>query len=154
MHRRPPALRAGALVGAALTTLVLAGCTSAVKVTPFEGSDSAVCQEVAAAWPATVGGQPAREVAVQSEGVAAWGDPAIIARCGATSPGPTTDQCIDANGVDWVAHELEDGYAFTTFGRDPGIEVLVPEAYAPEPLLLPAFGAAAEVVPQDGPHCT
>lgn len=152
MHRRPPALTGATALGVA--ALALAGCSSAVKVTPFEDSDSAVCREVAAAWPATVGGQPPREVAVQSEGVAAWGDPAIIARCGATSPGPTTEPCIDADGIDWVAHELEDGYAFTTFGREPAIEVLVPRAYAPEPLLLPAFDAAAQVVPQDGLRCS
>ncbi|TQL50719.1 DUF3515 family protein [Ornithinicoccus hortensis] len=154
MHRRPSALTALRPLAAAGLLLVVAGCSSAVKATPFADSDSAVCREVAAAWPATVGGQTPREVAVQSEGVAAWGDPAIIARCGATSPGPTTDPCIDADGVDWVAHELEDGYAFTTFGREPGIEVLVPSAYAPEPLLLSAFRAAAEVVPPTGPHCT
>jgi hypothetical protein len=147
MHRRPPALTLAALV-------VLAGCSSAVKVQPFEGSDSPLCQRVAAAWPTTVGNQQRREVAVQSDGVAAWGDPAIIARCGATSPGPTTDQCHDVNGVDWVSHELDDGVAFTTFGRDPAIEVLVPDDYAPEPLLLPAFGPAAEVVPQEGRRCS
>ncbi|MDQ3382782.1 MAG: DUF3515 family protein [Actinomycetota bacterium] len=125
-----------------------------MKVQPFEGSDTPVCREVADSWPVTVGGQPSRETAVQTRGVAAWGDPAIIARCGAPVPGPTTDQCLDVEGVDWVADQLEDGVAFTTYGRDPAIEVLVPDAYEPEPLVLPAFGAAAQVVPQGDGRCS
>jgi len=148
MHRRPP-LRSFLLI-----VVALAGCSSAVKVQPFEGSDTPACREVADSWPVTVGGQPSRETAVQTRGVAAWGDPAIIARCGAPVPGPTTDQCLDVEGVDWVADQLEDGVAFTTYGRDPAIEVLVPDAYEPEPLVLPAFGAAAQVVPQGDRRCS
>ena len=29
------------------------------------------------------------------------------------------------NGVDWVAHPLADGTSFTTYGRDPAVQVLV-----------------------------
>ena len=75
---------------------------------------------------------------------AAYGDPAIIARCGVPALGPTTDDCIEVDGMGWVAQGLSDGTRFTTFGRDPAIEVLVPKDYAPEPLLLPAFTEAAE----------
>ena len=49
---------------------------------------------------------------------------------------------------------LSDGTKFTTFGTDPAIEVLVPKAYAPEPLLLPAFVPAAKALPTNGRHCT
>jgi len=49
--------------------------------------------------------------------------------------------------------KLSDGAAFTTFGRDPAIEVLVPQAYSPEPLLLPAFGDAARALPANGRTC-
>jgi len=85
--------------------------------------------------------------------VGAWGDPPIIARCGLAAIGPTTDQCLVVSGVDWVAHRLTDGVSFTTYGRSPAIEVLVPSAYAPESLLLPAFGAAASAIPQGNRHC-
>ena len=57
------------------------------------------------------------------------------------------------SGIDWVAHQLTDGVRFTTYGRSPAIEVLVPSAYKPEPLLLPAFGAAAAAIPQGERHC-
>jgi hypothetical protein len=85
--------------------------------------------------------------------VRAWGDPAVIARCGLDPIGPTTDQCVSVSGIDWVAHPLTDGMRFTTYGRSPAIEILVPSASKPEPLLLPAFGAAASAIPQGERHC-
>jgi hypothetical protein len=153
MHRHPP-LRP-LLLTAALAALALSACSDSVRVQPFEGSDSPTCQAVADHWPATVGGQPARVTAVQSRGVAAWGDPPIIARCGAPVPGPTEEQCLDVEGVDWVVTaRLDDGVAFTTYGRDPAIEVLVPDAYFPESLVLPAFDEAARVVEQGPRRCS
>ena len=78
----------------------------------------------------------------------------MIATCGWPELGPTTDPCIQVDGVDWVAHQLDDGVQFRTFGRSPVIEVLLPKAYAPETLLLPAFGAAARALPATGRHCS
>ena len=69
-------------------------------------------------------------------------------------PGPTTDQCLGVSGVDWVAHRLSDGVRFTTYGRSPAIEVLVPSDYSPEPLLLGAFTRAAQAVPQGERRCS
>ena len=152
MHRRALLSRPSRGAAAVLAVAVVAaGCSSAVKVQPFEASDSPECLEVAARWPGTVAGQPQRVTAVDSEGVAAWGDPPVIARCGALSPGPTTDPCQDVEGVDWVAHRFEDGsgFAMTTYGRVPAIEVLVPPAYESPWLLLPAFTQAALVRPQE-----
>ena len=78
---------------------------------------------------------------------------ARIARCGVPALGPTTDDCIEVDGLGWVAQGLSDGTRFTTFGRDPAIEVLIPKDYAPEPLLLPAFTAAAEKLPTTSLAC-
>jgi hypothetical protein len=125
-----------------------------VKVMPFDGAESPECHAVGARWPLEVGGAEQRETAVDSVTVAAWGDPPIIARCGAVSPGPTTLQCLDINGVDWVMDELDDGVAFTTYGRNPAIEVLVPHVYDTPPLLLPAFTPAAETIAQGPSRCS
>jgi Protein of unknown function (DUF3515) len=114
---------------------------------------SAACRSAAAHWPKTVGGLSRQPTSSSSDAVRAWGDPAVIARCGLAPIGPTTDQCINVSGIDWVAHQLSDGVRFTTFGRTPAIEILVPSAYKPEPLLLPAFGAAASAIPQGERHC-
>ena len=117
------------------------------------GAASQACRSVAANWPTTVGGQSLRATSPLSPSVRAWGDPEIIARCGVAPIGPTTDQCLAVSGVDWVAHQLTDGVRFTTYGRSPAIEVLIPSAYRPEPLLLPAFGAAASTIPQGERRC-
>lgn len=134
--------------------LALSACDDAVRAVPFGASDSPACQRVAEHWPLTVGPHEPRTTAVQTDGVAAWGDPPIVARCGKQPPGPTPEQCLDVSGVDWVLTELDDGAMFTTYGRDPAIEVLVPAAHEAAPLLLPAFGAAAEQIPQTLGECT
>lgn len=150
MHRR----RVLRILPALAVVSLLAGCgEQPVRAAPFDRSDSPACQRVAAHWPATVGGLEPRVTAVQSVGVAAWGEPPVVARCGKNPPGPTTDPCIDVSGVDWVATELEDGTMFTTFGRDPAVEVLVPSEHGTAPLLLPAFEEAARQVPQDQGRC-
>lgn len=141
------------MVLCATAVVVLSGCSSAVEVAPTTLASSDTCRAVTAAWPATAGGQERREVSDDTAG-AAYGDPAIIARCGVAALGPTTDDCIEVDGMGWVAQPLSDGTRFTTFGRDPAVEVLVPRAYAPEPLLLPAFTRAAELLPKNSLACT
>jgi hypothetical protein len=110
--------------------------------------------EAATRWPDTVSGQAPVETTAGSPAVVAWGDPPVVARCGLAALPPTTQECLAVDGVDWVVRELSDGAAFTTFGRDPAIEVLVPDAYAPEPLQLPAFADAARALPANGRTCT
>ena len=153
MTGRQIAARLSGCAGAVLLVWGLAGCSASVEVTEPAEAGSAACRSAAARWPDTVGGRSLRPTSSSSVAVRAWGDPAIIARCGLTPIGPTTDQCLDVSGVDWVAHQLTDGVRFTTYGRSPAIEVLVPNAYKPEPLLLPAFGAAAAAIPQGERHC-
>ncbi|GAA1764996.1 DUF3515 family protein [Nostocoides vanveenii] len=104
-------------------------------------------------WPTALGELTARSTDPADPAVAAWGDPAVIARCGLTPPGPTTDPCITVDGTDWIIRELSDGAAFTTFGTDPAVEVLIPRAYAPEPMLLTDFDAAVATLPTTGRRC-
>jgi Protein of unknown function (DUF3515) len=133
--------------------VALSGCSDAVEVTP--PAHAAACEPATAKWPATVGGHARRGVDVTGDArdAAAWGDPAVIASCGWPALGPTERECLDVDGVYWVAEPLSDGVRFTTFGRDPAMEVLVPHAYRPEPLLLPAFGTAARSLPTNGRTC-
>ncbi len=133
--------------------LVLSGCGSTVEVTPPGAASSAACTAVGRLWPATVSHLTRRETSSSSPAVAAWGDPAVIARCGVSALAPTPDPCVEVDGVGWVATSLSDGKRFTTFGTDPAIEVLVPASYAPEALLLPAFTAAARTLPGNGLAC-
>nr|WP_255574508.1 DUF3515 family protein [Austwickia sp. TVS 96-490-7B] len=123
------------------------------EVRPARRGDSAACAAVGRHWPASVGGMERIDLPDDPAGAVGWGDPTIIARCGMDSPSPTTDECIDANGIGWVARPLPDGMAFVSYGRDPAIEVLVPRQYSPEPLILGAFADAARALPDTGHHC-
>ena len=134
---------------------LLTGCSRSVEVTPPQHTQA--CEAATSQWPDQVAHQEPRPV--QNHGgdpgdARAWGDPAIIATCGWPALAPTTEQCLEVSGVDWVVSPMSDGTKFTTFGTDPAIEVLVPKAYAPEPLVLPAFGPAAKALPTNGRHCT
>ena len=133
---------------------LLSGCSRAVPVTvPAQAADPA-CTAAAAAWPADVSGRTPVATDPSAPVVRAWGDPAIVARCGVAAPAPTTDDCLTVDDVDWVASPLSDGTRFVTYGRAPAIEVLVPKGPVPEGSLLPAFTAAARALPTTGRHCS
>ena len=148
------AVRARVLPALAALALLLGACSAGVEVSVPAGGSSPACAAVAARWPTTVGGKATVETSPAAPAVHAWGDPPVVARCGLPEPGPTTDQCLGVSGVDWVAHRLSDGVRFTTYGRSPAIEVLVPSDYRPEPLLLGAFTRAAQAVPQGEHRCS
>lgn len=141
---------------AVLSAAPLAGCSRSVAVAvPAQGTSSA-CAALARAWPASVSGLEPVDTDPASPAVRAYGDPAVIARCGVAEPGPSTD-CLSVSGVDWVVSTLSDGAKFVTFGRSPALEVLVPEGHTTpgnEGSLLPVFGPAAQALPSDGRHCT
>jgi hypothetical protein len=163
VHRRPrlslPVL--AALVAAAVAVLVgglFAGVTAyrsrPVDVTPAPNATDPACARLGAGLPATLAGLRRVATTTPSPSVAAWGRPSIVWRCGVTPPGPTTDQCQTIDGVDWVVRPLTDGASFTTYGRDPAVQVLVPSAYAPEPLRLPPLSDVVRAVPQGEHRCS
>ena len=137
---------------AAGATLALGGCSRATEVAPAPQASAPVCRT--ASWPTTVSGHARVDTSPDDPSVAAWGDPALVARCGLDPLAPTTDECVTVDGVDWVVRRLSDGTMATTYGRDPAVEVLAPAAYGPVPLLLPAFGDVARSLPATGRHCS
>ncbi|MDV3221502.1 DUF3515 family protein [Intrasporangium sp.] len=132
--------------------LLVAACTAAPDVALAPLADEAACSTID--WPAEVSNLPAVATTPDHPSVSAWGNPPIIARCGLRAAAPTEDSCVDVDGVDWVVRQLTDGTAAVTYGREPAIEVLVPQEHGPVPLLLPAFGAAARSLPETGRHCS
>jgi hypothetical protein len=130
---------------------VLSAGNHAPEVALAPQAAAPVC--TSAPWPGEVSGHPRVATHPDDRSVAAWGDPAIIARCGLDPLGPTTQDCVTVDGVDWVVRPLSDGSAATTYGRDPAIEVLAPGSYGAVPLLLPAFTAVARTLPENGRHC-
>ena len=72
----------------------------------------------------TVNDLPQRETNAQA--TAAWGDPtSVLLRCGVAQPAPST-QCNSFDGVDWITDDSNDPrYVFTTYGRDPAVQVVI-----------------------------
>src|SRR5690625_7841706 len=113
--------------GAALAVvsgLTLTACTSLVagiEVAP-EATDP-LCAEAMVAMPEEIAGHERRRT--DSQSTAAWGAPAVaVFRCGVEPPGPTTDECVRANGVDGVVRERGTSRRITTSGREPGLAAL------------------------------
>lgn len=146
--------RAAAASSIALGGLLLTACGGPVEVAVPVAADAPACADVSEYWPDEIAGMSPTETDPDHPAVIAWGDPAVIARCGMPALGPTENQCIVVNGVDWVAEDLGDGTKLTTFGREPAIEVLVPEEHGPGPLLLPAFEEAAKQLPTNDYACS
>jgi hypothetical protein len=109
------------------------------------------CAEVLALLPTTLAGAARRDT-TGGPGTAAWGDPAILLRCGEDPVVATTQPCVGVPGsdgdVDWVVLATSDsGSIVRTFARDPAVEVEVPAQYGPAPVaVLPELGPAVEVV--------
>jgi len=137
-----------------VAAVVLSACSSdAVQVAVPSAATEPACSSATLLWPSTVSGMTRRATDPESAGVRAWGDPAIIARCGVAALGPTDTECVEVDGVGWIPQPLTDGTKFTSFGTDPAVEVLVPKAYAPEPLMLPVFAPVAKALPANGLQC-
>ncbi|MFB0630149.1 DUF3515 family protein [Streptomyces sp. AB3(2024)] len=94
-----------------------------VPAGPF--ARGAPCAGVVAGLPGTLLGQ-GRD-AVDGVGAAGWGGGAIVLRCGVRPLAPTVDTCVNVDGVDWVLDDERAGrsgvWAFTTYGREPAVEV-------------------------------
>ncbi|WP_298458091.1 DUF3515 family protein [uncultured Cellulomonas sp.] len=134
LRRVAPVLAAGA---------ALTGCSSSVEVPVAPYADDPVCARVILALPDVLAG--ADRVSTTSQGTAAWtaGEPgdAITLRCGVEPLPPTTEQCVtvaDDRGrsVDWVAVPGDEStrtpWRFTTYGRLPAVEVVVPSSVPPD----------------------
>lgn len=135
-----------------MAALVLAGCAGPLAVEAGPDATDPACAGLLAALPRTVAGAQARQTS--GTGTAAWGEPAVLLRCGVTPTGPTSRECVgveapDGSVVDWVLLASDDsGAILTTYGRRPAVEVEVPAGYGPATLsVLPDLGPAVAALP-------
>lgn len=121
--------------------MLMTSCTGSVDVDPPDlGTDAPsagsleACADLSNKLPDELAGQASRSTSPPSTLTAAWGDPAVIVRCGVPRPTALTasSQLVSVDGVDWLAEELTAGYLFTATGRASYVEVSVPDDYAPE----------------------
>lgn len=136
------------LCTAAALVLGAAGCARDVPMHPAENANDPACADVTVRLPKTVSGLERRSTDAQATG--AWGDPVgVELRCGIESSGPTTDQCVSVNGVDWIIDESAAPlYRFEAYGRSPGLEVYVNSELASGTTTVTDLTAVAKLLPQ------
>jgi hypothetical protein len=136
------------MLAALASTMFLACCDGpgSLHLTPPKptGSAAARCAGLVAAAPARVDGQARRELSPASRFAAAWGDPAIVLRCGVGAPAALrrTSRCFVIDHVGWLvtrsgrevdpAQQVSGPLDFTTIGRMPYVAIQVPATYQPQ----------------------
>jgi hypothetical protein len=156
---------AGVVALVAMPAVTLAACGGGgVHVARFQPAQdqAAACRTLLEELPTSVADQPRRTVTGSSY-AAAWGDPAIVLRCGVPLPADFAGApCITRNGIGWsVPPDQADGRGdeieMTLAFRRPVVQVTVPAHYRPN-------GPAAVMADLDrlvrtrttstGRHCT
>ena len=106
-------------------------CSSSLEVEPAQGSENQFCADLGAILPVTLGGALLRDTNPDSPGTKAWGDPAIVLRCGVALPEAfsTASQLLTVNNVNWYPEELQAGARFTSMETSEFVEVSIPSDY-------------------------
>lgn len=142
----PPRGHVAALV---LACALLSGCGGPIEVDApdVSGADLEACSAFAADLPASLAEMDRVEIEPADALAAAYGDPAIVVRCGVPVPEgfDLTASCETANGVGYFIPDeqyTDQGLdiVLTTAGYEPRVEVHVPAKYRPN--AVPAAMAA------------
>ena len=127
----------------------------AVSVSPGEATDDATvstCAQVISGLPLTLAGLQLRRTVSNppTSSVVAWGDPAIVLRCGVAKPKLLTPQLtiqyVGVNGVLILPDAQKDKTVFTVVDRSVYIDLTVPSSYR-QPPLGPIADAIKKVLP-------
>ncbi|MCB7137943.1 DUF3515 family protein [Cellulosimicrobium marinum] len=132
--RRPARRRAVVPVLAVALAAVTGACAPRIGVPVADDAANPLCASVLLSVPDQLA-DDLPKVGTTSQATAAWGEPgaAVTLRCGVEVPGPTTTACQSVGStsgtVDWLVVEDGEGtWTFTTYGRDPAVQVVVPPA--------------------------
>lgn len=147
-------LRLAAIAALAPLALLLAACTPTITLTPAPDATNADCAEIVVRLPDTIDDLPQRETDAQA--TSAWGAPdsAVLLRCGVEVPGPSTLPCFTVKGVDWLRDDTDaPTFVFTSYGRDPAVEVVVDAELTSGTSALVAIANAVGTLPAER-QCT
>lgn len=131
--------------------LLLGACAPTVSLEPADDAINPICAEVIVRLPDTVAELPERTT--NAQGTSAWGQPtSVILRCGVAVPAPTAAlPCITVEGIDWLRDDTDaPSYVFTTYGRDPAVEVIIAGDAASGLSTLTDLARAVGQLPVDG----
>lgn len=147
--RRPRLLAVTAtLVAVAGSVSLLTSCAGEVPLESAVNANDPACADVTVRLPATVAELDKRTTNAQATG--AWGDPAgVLLYCGIEPMGPTTQECVNVNGVDWVIDDTRAPlYRFEAYGREPGLQVIVDSEKASGTAAVLDLSAVVKELPQ------
>ncbi|MCR1782529.1 DUF3515 domain-containing protein [Nocardioides carbamazepini] len=137
---RSPRGRLAPLAALLALPLALAACGGAVDVDVprLSAADRAACAALAADLPDTLADEERVEIEPEDAPAAAYGDPAIVVRCGVPKPEgfDLTASCESADGVGYyIPDEQYDDQGLdltlTAAGYSPRVEVSIPSRYRP-----------------------
>jgi hypothetical protein len=129
--------RSAVLLAAASLALTvgLSGCSPVVSTAPAaEFANDPGCAEATVRMPDAISSYPLRQT--DAQGTAAWGEPTVVLLyCGVPVPEVSDLPCVEVptgSGLFWLREEVDAGFAYTTYGRDPAVRVVVdPDAVGP-----------------------
>ncbi len=134
--------------------LALSGCSPIVALRPAGDANNPDCAAVIVRLPDEVGGLAKRQT--DAQGTGAWGEPdEVVLTCGVEVPAASELPCID-KGVFWLRDDSRDGiWVFTSFGRDPAVDVVVDRDIASGPgVVLEDLERAVSFTSRNGLECT
>lgn len=123
-----------------------------VAAPPADPATVGPCTKLLTALPVQLGDLTPRIVHPEPDSpfVVAWGDPAVVLRCGVARPSAlkpgSADLIIGVNGVFWLPVHEKKATVWTTVDRAAYVEVTVPVSYR-QPPLAPIADAIAKVLP-------
>lgn len=105
--------------------LLLAGCAPTVSLTPAPQATSVGCAKVIVGIRGVDAIGTAERRQTDAQGTAAWGTPASVTLyCGVETPAASAIKCYPYRGVDWLPTTSGDDRVLTTFGREPGVQII------------------------------
>lgn len=146
LNRR--ALAPTVVLVAVAAAAVLTGCAGDVPMEPAVNSNDPACANVIVRLPDTVADLPLRHTNAQSTG--AWGDPAaVLLSCGIVPSGPTIDDCVAVDGIDWIIDRSQAPlFRFEAYGREPGLEVIIDSERVSGTTVVTELSSIAKLLPQ------
>jgi hypothetical protein len=138
---------------------VLVGCSPTVSMAPAaDDANDPGCAEVTSrlyygSEPVAIGDYALRST--DAQGTAAWGTPTtVLLYCGVPVVEVSELPCIEYNGVFWLREELDAGYAFTTYGREPAVRLVVGSDFNQSPgVAIDELTDIIALLPENGRVC-
>lgn len=141
------------VAAAVLAVLVLAGCSPTVSMSPAApNANDPDCAAAIVRIPEQLGDHALRST--DAQGTAAWGDPTVaLLYCGVPVPQVSELPCIEIEGIFWLREEVDAGLAFTTYGRDPAVRVVVDTEVLSPGIALDGLGFPMSFLGENGREC-